>query len=97
MRNEGKLGKRKGFYLMISILAAVVMWFFVDEYGYNGGAHPARVTITDIPIYYTGEAGLAERGFMLLEDGTSTTLDITVEGARRQVVQLNREDRKSVV
>lgn len=92
MRNEGKLGKRKGFYLMISILAAVVMWFFVDEYGYNGGAHPARVTITDIPIYYTGEAGLAERGFMLLEDSTSTTLDITVEGARRQVVQLNRDE-----
>ena len=92
MRNESKLGKRKGFYLMISILAAVVMWFFVDEYGYNGGAHPARVTITDIPIYYTGEAGLAERGFMLLEENTSNTLDITVEGARRQVVQLNRDE-----
>ena len=92
MRNENQFGKRKSFYLLLSIFVAVAMWFFVDEFGYNGGAHPARVTITDIPIYYTGEAGLAERGFMLLEENTSKTLDITVEGARRQVVQLNRDE-----
>jgi len=92
MRNESNFGKRKSFYLLISVLVAAAMWFFVDEYGYNGGAHPAKVTITDIPIHYTGEAGLGERGFMLLEENTSTTLDITVEGARRQVVQLNRDE-----
>lgn len=92
MQNEKQSSKRKSFYMLIAIFAAVAMWFFVDEFGYNGGAHPAEVTIDDIPIYYNGEAGLAERGFMLLEDGTSTTLDLTVKGARRQVVQLQRED-----
>jgi len=93
MRNdETNVSKRKSFYMLIAIFVAVAMWFFVDEFGYNGGAHPASVTIDDIPIHYTGEAGLAERGFMLLEDSTSTVLDITVEGPRRQVVQLQRED-----
>lgn len=93
MRNdEAKTSKRKSFYMLIAIVVAVAMWFFVDEFGYNGGAHPADVTIDDIPIYYTGEASLAERGFMLLEDSTSTSLDLTVEGPRRQVVQLQRDD-----
>ena len=50
MQNENKLSKRKSFYLLLSIFAAVAMWFFVDEFGYNGGAHPAKVTISDIPI-----------------------------------------------
>ena len=92
MQNENQFSKRKSFYLLLSIFVAVAMWFFVDEFGYNGGAHPAKVTISDIPIYYTNEASLAERGFMVLEENTSTTLDITVEGGRRQVVQLNRDD-----
>ena len=92
MQNEKKGSKRKIFYMLIAIIAAVAMWFFVDEFGYNGGAHPAEVTISDIPIYYTGEAVLAERGFMLLEENTSKTIDLTVEGARRQVVQLHRDD-----
>ena len=92
MRNETEVSKRRSFYLLVSILAAVAMWFFVDVFGYNGGAYPAKVTIDDIPIYYTGEAGLAERGFMLLDENTSTTLDITVEGPRLQVVQLDRNE-----
>jgi len=92
MQNEKQTSKRKSFYMLIAVFVAIAMWFFVDEFGYNGGAHPAEVTIDDIPIHYTGEAGLAERGFMLLEDGTSATLDLTVKGARRQVVQLRRED-----
>ena len=92
MQNKNTSGPWKSLYMLLAIVAAVSMWFFVDEFGYNGGPHPAKVTISDIPIHYNGEAGLAERGLMLLEEETSATLDLTIVGARRQVVQLQRED-----
>ena len=92
MQNEKVTSQWKSLYMLLAIIAAISMWFFVDEFGNNGGPHTAKVTITDIPIHYNGEAALAERGLMLMEEETSTTLDLTIVGARRKVVQLQRDD-----
>lgn len=92
MQNEKGSSQWKSLYMLLAVVAAIAMWFFVDEFGNNGGPHTAKVTINDIPIHYNGEASLAERGLMLMDEETSTTLDLTIVGARRKVVQLQRED-----
>lgn len=80
-------------YLLLAVVMAAAIWFYVDSYGNNGGAFYARQKITDIPIEYIGASGLAGRGLMLVEgDGseTSETIDLTYEGARLLVTQLDR-------
>ena len=93
MRSEEKV--RKGLYLAMAIFVALGIWFFVDETtGPNGGARLRTMTISDIPIEYLYEdTTLADRGLMLLdgeESGTDTTIDLTLEGTRRLLVQLDR-------
>ena len=91
MQNEqGK--KRKVLYILLALLAAISMWIYADEFGNNGGHRLIEKTITDIPVNYNGEIKLADRGLMLLEDETTTTLDVTVKGGRRQVSRLEQDD-----
>lgn len=93
-----ELKKRKGVYLLLAVLAAVALWFYVDEFGNNGGPYETEVVITDIPITFVGEDGLADRGLMLLlDEETDTTLDLTLSGGRRQVVSLGRDDLRVTV
>ena len=58
-----------------ALAVAVAMWLFVDV---SGGGEVER-TITDIPITYVGEDDLADRGLMLVDEGTSATVDLTLE------------------
>ncbi len=89
MQNE-KMNRRKAFYILLAILASVAIWFYVDEFGNNGSARLVETKITDIPIEYTSEDTLSDRGLMLLKDGTSQTIDLTFRGARRLMASLNR-------
>ena len=89
MQNENK-SPRKVVYILLSLLIAIGFWIYVDENGNNGSARLVQREVTDIPIEYIGEEQLAERGLMLLETGTSTTVDLTLEGARRPVTELDR-------
>lgn len=93
-----ELKKRKGVYLLLAVLVAVSLWVYVDEFGNNGGPYETEVVITDIPITFVGEDGLADRGLMLLlDEETDTTLDLTLSGGRRQVVSLGRDDLRVTV
>ena len=89
MQNE-KVNTRKVLYILLSVLIAAAVWFYVDEFGNNGGARLVEEKITDIPIEYTSEDTLTDRGLMLLKDGTSQTIDLTFRGARRLIAQLDR-------
>lgn len=80
--------KRNFLYLALAVIISVGIWFYVDEH--NG--RTATVTISDVPIEYLGEAGLADRGLMLLSgegSGTDLTMDFELEGIRRKVVQMD--------
>ena len=82
-----------GLYMLLAVIMAASIWFYVDSYGNNGGSFSARQKITDIPIEYIGTSGLAGRGLMLLEGEDSETtdsIDLTYEGARLLVTQLDR-------
>jgi YbbR domain-containing protein len=88
---------RKVFYILLAFLVAALVWFYVDMFGNNGGPYSATVTISDIPITYTGDAALEERGLMLLDENTTTSLDLTLTGSRLLVVQFTRDDFKVTV
>ena len=89
MRNE-KMSKRKVLYVLLAIFVSAAIWFYVDEFGNNGGPRMVEQKVTDIPIEYLSEDTLTDRGLMLLQDGTSQTIDLTFRGARRLVTQLDR-------
>lgn len=89
-RNENL---RRVLYGFLAIFVAVVIWYYVDETGNNGGPQTTEREITDIPILYVGEdTVLADRGLMLLEEGTDQTIDITVQGGRRKISWMDASD-----
>lgn len=88
-----ELRKRKGAYLLLAFLIAVVLWAYVDEFGNDGRPYETQVTISGIPISYVGEESLADQGLMLvMDENTDTALDLTLSGGRRRVAALGRED-----
>ena len=89
MRHE--MRNRKILYMLLALLVAAALWLFVDEFG-ESLPRSAERTITDIPITYVGEEALADRGLMLVNDGTSASVDLTLSARRRLVVQVGRDD-----
>ena len=80
--NEHTPKDSRGLYLLTAVVLALGIWFFVDEYGNNGSAYQAKMEIREIPIEYLGKEQLADRGLMLLSDGTTESVDLTFEGPR---------------
>jgi len=80
-----KAGNSKILRIVISLLAAVVLWMAVgktlnrEESG----------TIRNIPVTFTGVEALAERGLMI-SDGQDQTVTIQVKAKRDVLDQLNR-------
>ncbi len=93
MQNDEKKDLKKGLYLFISVLVAITIWLFVDQIsGPNGGPQTAVRTIEEIPIEYLNESGLENKGLMMLDEGTDTSIDLTVEGTRWLVSNLDPSD-----
>lgn len=84
-------GRRKFLYLMLSILVAVAIWL-VSELtgGLNGTPRTRSQEFKAIPIEYISEGTLADRGLMLLEDGSDMTIDLKLQGTRWMLAQLDR-------
>lgn len=92
MQNEKK-NTRKVLYLFLAVLVAAGIWYYADAHTNNGGPYTKERVITDIPVTYTGvDTDLADRGLMLLEDGTDATVDLKVEGGRLLVSALDVSD-----
>lgn len=82
-----RLRNCNAFYMVLSILAAIILWLYVDlvnqpdiEQEYIG-----------IPVVFEGEEALAENGLMLLHDGTET-VDLTISAKRATHQKLNRNN-----
>lgn len=90
MPNEKKPNRWKALYLLMAVFVAAFIWFFVDEYGVNGGARLVEKTITGIPLVYTNEDVLADRGLMLVEDSSDATIDLTLKATRSTIGNLDR-------
>lgn len=85
---------RKVLYLLLAFCVAAILWFFVD----TTNDKQVEREITDIPIVYTDEdTVLADRGLMLLEENTDSTMDVTVKGKRWNVAQMDSSSIRVIV
>lgn len=86
--------KRKAFYIALATLVAITIWIYVDTTGSpDGTARIMTKEFKDIPIEYLWEdTVLADRGLMLLEEGTDTTVDVTLQGTRWNLAKVDRDD-----
>ena len=91
MENE-KRSFRKVIYMVLAILVSLVMWLFVNLGGGTGSPRTTTQWYTDIPIEYIRESTLTDKGLMLLEDSTDTTVDVKVEGTYWALANLQEED-----
>ena len=78
----------KLLYIGLSLLIAVIFWFFVDsEQGHN-----TTQTYYNIPVEFIGETDtLPSRGLMLTT-GADATVDLELRGPRTVISYLSRED-----
>lgn len=66
--------KRKWFYIVVSLLLAVVIWFYVD----NTSAESVSFPVNDVPVEFLNEErGLTSKGLMLIS-GDDATVDIVL-------------------
>ena len=79
-----KMDRQKVMYLVLSCLVAVTLWIFVDLTGDNGDAKKVEIDISGIPIeYLNADTVLAQRGLMLLEEGTTQTVNVKLTASSR--------------
>ena len=50
--------RQKAVYIALCVLAAIVVWVFVDNFGNNGGPVMHTKWFRDVPVTYTGETVL---------------------------------------
>ena len=86
---QSNMSKRKALYIVLSLVVAMVIWVYVDITGDRN----IKKTFTDVPVEFLDEdTVLAERGLMLLEDGTTTSIDLTLSGSRWNIARLDPDE-----
>ncbi len=84
---EKKSNGRIVVQIIISILAALALWIYMEVYV----SPPVRIEINNIPVEFTNEdTTLAENGLMLLS-GYDATVDLELEGERKYLMRLDTE------
>ena len=83
MREDKKTSKIKS--LIISIVAAILIWAAITY------INPPQITTTiyNLPVRFTGEAELRERGLTVVDKSGITGLSVTVEGRRDTLLSLS--------
>ena len=82
-----RLKNKKSFYIFVSILIAVICWFYVDL-----TVEPEiNVKVRNIPVTYEGMDELDAKGLML-EEGADATVTLRLSGKRGALSQLNKNN-----
>ncbi|MDD4716062.1 MAG: CdaR family protein [Oscillospiraceae bacterium] len=77
----------KAFYIVLSVLIAVVLWLYVV----NVENPDIEVTISNIPVTFTGQDILASENLMVVS-GKDATVTLKLQGKRRTLYQLDRNN-----
>ena len=85
--NAGVNNKKRTVYLIVSILLAIVIWFYMMII-----VNPiVRTTITNVPVTFVNEELLSNDHVVLMEP-TSAKIDVEVSGRQSDVYGLKAED-----
>ena len=92
MKNNEK--NRKAFYIALAVLVAITIWIVADQTGNpDGSARVVSKEFKEIPIEYLGEeTELADKGLMLLTEGTDTVVELTLQGTRWDLAKVDRDN-----
>lgn len=75
---------RKSAQIIVAVLITLALWIYMEVYV----SPDSTVEVHDIPVEFTNEDTiLAENGLMLLS-GYDTTVDLTLEGKRKVLMQI---------
>lgn len=92
MNDQKKKPAQRYFYMLLSLMAAIALWVFVDE----TDQRTTQVVFEDLPITYVDTYDdLSERGLMLVQgadSNTTATINLTLEGRRRLMADLDASD-----
>ena len=80
-----RLKNSNAFYMVLSILAAIILWLYVDLVNQP----PVEQEINNIPVVFEGEETLENNGLLILHDGQET-VDLTVKATRANLRNLSR-------
>ena len=86
-----KILDSKALYVVLSILIAITMWYYVTSMDGNQRSNP----INNIPITFVGEEQLVSRGLMIA--GDPPTASITVKATPTVLAQLTNDSVELVV
>lgn len=82
---EKKIKSRKVMQIVIAAMVTLALWIYMEVYV----SPESTVDVKDIPVEFTNEdTTLAENGLMLLS-GYDTTVDLKLEGTRKDLMQLD--------
>lgn len=82
-----KLKNSNLFFAVLSLLAAVILWLYVDLVNQPD----IEQDINNIPVVFEGEETLEENGLMILHNGQET-VDLTIRARRAVLYNLNRSN-----
>ena len=82
-----KIKSSKAFRIGLSILVAFILWFYVN----NIDPTPRDMPFNDVPVVFTGEDLLMERGLMMA-DCSHDTVNLTLSGNTSVLAKLDARD-----
>ena len=77
--------KNKIWSMLLSLLAAVILWTYVV----TTVSPNSKATITRIPVVFEGESWLLENRNLMITDGMDATVELEVSGNRSDLAKLN--------
>lgn len=75
---------KRGLYIALSILIAIMLWVYVSYINSGESTYPIR----NVPVVFTGEDVLAERGLMITE-GSDQTITLNVRTTWSTMLKLS--------
>jgi YbbR domain-containing protein len=83
-----KIFDHKVFYVIVSIIIAVLFWVYVDWVTNDSMSK----TFTNIPVTFEGEDTLEARGLMIVHDDGGEVVTLRLSGKRSDMMKLDRDN-----
>lgn len=82
-----KSNRRKVFYVALSLLIALTVWFYVNN------SEPVKITVHNVPVEFLNEdTALANNGLMRISGEEDVTVDLTLKMPRKLAFRFDPKD-----